>query len=216
MSVIDIVDSLAHLYLSRISKDRPLIVAIDGLSGSGKTTLVHNLKQKLNEKNINSVIFHIDDYIVENNKRYNTGNEEWYEYYYLQWDIKHLEEHLFKPLQSHLQIDIPIYDKSNDLFTIQKMSVSPNSIILIEGIFLQRREWRGYFDYIMFIQSPREVRLERLLNRDTYMGDHRNTINENTQGVSNLIEYIEITESLTKEVIDFEVKKLYQGVSCII
>ncbi len=44
-------------------------------------------------------IFHIDDHIVERNKRYNTGFEEWYEYYYLQWDIEWLRQKFFQKLQ---------------------------------------------------------------------------------------------------------------------
>ena len=41
-------------------------------------------------------IFHIDDHIVERNKRYHTGYEEWYEHYYLQWDIEWLRRKFFK------------------------------------------------------------------------------------------------------------------------
>lgn len=60
---------------------RPLIVAIDGLGGAGKTTVVKELVSALENEYIINVL-HIDDYIVESEKRYNTGNEEWFEYYY--------------------------------------------------------------------------------------------------------------------------------------
>ena len=50
----------------------------------------------MKQESIPFQIFHIDDHIVERNKRYHTGYEEWYEYYYLQWDIAYLQKKFFK------------------------------------------------------------------------------------------------------------------------
>ena len=84
--------------------DRPFILAIDGLSGAGKTTLVHQLKNVLD----NVVIIHIDDHIVEKAKRYNTGHDEWFEYYQLQWDTNYLKEHLYDKLyQNKKYLSLP-------------------------------------------------------------------------------------------------------------
>ena len=46
------------------------ILGVDGLSRSGKTTFVNKLSHMLQEKNIPICVFHMDDYIVERNKRY--------------------------------------------------------------------------------------------------------------------------------------------------
>ena len=77
-------------------KENRFILGIDGLSRSGKTTFVANLKENMKQEGIPFHIFHIDDHIVERNKRYHTGYEEWYEYYYLQWDIEWLRQKFFK------------------------------------------------------------------------------------------------------------------------
>ncbi len=53
------------------------VLGIDGLSRLGKTTLVKQLEQKLKQKGASFYIFHIDDHIVERNKRYHTKFEEW-------------------------------------------------------------------------------------------------------------------------------------------
>ena len=86
---------------------RPYIIAIDGFSGAGKTTLVHHLKKVLD----NLVIIHIDDHIVERFKRYDTGHDEWFEYYQLQWDTKYLKEELFDKLyKNEKSLHLPFYN----------------------------------------------------------------------------------------------------------
>ncbi|MFJ7950304.1 uridine kinase [Lysinibacillus sp. NPDC096418] len=91
----EVIEELLYRYKMRTVKNRPLIVAVDGLGGAGKTTLVKNIENEL--KNICTIsVIHIDDYIEENNERYNTGYDEWYEYYYLQWNIEKIRDDLLK------------------------------------------------------------------------------------------------------------------------
>jgi uridine kinase len=168
-----LINQIHTKFQTRTSKERPYIVALDGLSGAGKTTLVTNLESEL--KNIcNVVVIHIDDHIVERNQRYNTGYDEWYEYYYLQWDVEMLREELFNKLHSNNpKLTLPFYEKSIDNIINKTISIEQDSIILIEGIFLQRKEWKAYYDFTVFIDCPREIRYERVLRRDTYIGDQQ-------------------------------------------
>ena len=43
-------------------------------------------------------------------------------------------------------------------------------IIVVEGIFLQRKGLKSLFDYVIYIDIQKEVRLRRVLKRDTYIG----------------------------------------------
>ncbi|QMV44022.1 kinase [Cohnella cholangitidis] len=179
MSDKKLTEKLLSQYSTRSSKDRPFIVAIDGLGGAGKTTLVEKLEQELNNNNCKVVIIHIDDHIVEKNKRYQTGHEEWYEYYYLQWNLNKLTTNLFEVLHnSHHSIVLPFYDTSTDSISNKEVTVPTDSIVLIEGIFLQRKEWRKFYDIIIFLDCPLELRNERVLNRDSYIGDNHAIINK--------------------------------------
>jgi uridine kinase len=137
------------------------ILGIDGLSRSGKSTLVRQLSQKLSDSDIHFVVFHMDDHIVERKHRYQTGNAEWYEYYYLQWDIDWLTTNFFNMLRESTVVSLPFYDPSTDTQVKKSLALSLNGLILIEGVFLQRKEWRAFYDYMVYLDCPREERFSR-------------------------------------------------------
>ena len=148
--------------------ERPFIVAIDGLSGSGKTTLARKLKGDLEDV----TLIHIDDHITERKRRYDTGCEEWFEYYQLQWDTECIKERLFERLRSgERELFLPFYNREKDCSEMKQLSLMPGAIVLVEGVFLLREEWRSFYDFVIFLDCPRVVRNKRVLMRDTYIGD---------------------------------------------
>ncbi|MED0932037.1 kinase [Bacillus mobilis] len=142
-------------------KENRFILGIDGLSRSGKTTFVANLKENMKQEGIPFHIFHIDDHIVERNKRYHTGYEEWYEYYYLQWDIANLQKRFFQKLQIETKLTLPFYYDETDSSEMKKVQIPIVGVIVIEGVFLQRKEWRDFFHYMVYLDCPRETRFLR-------------------------------------------------------
>ena len=142
-------------------KENRFILGIDGLSRSGKTTFVANLKENMKQESIPFHIFHIDDHIVERNKRYDTGFEEWYEYYYLQWDIEWLRQKFFQKLHNETRLKLPFYNDEVDSCEMKKVQIPIVGVIVIEGVFLQRKEWRDFFHYMVYLDFPRETRFLR-------------------------------------------------------
>ncbi|MFJ7668712.1 uridine kinase [Lysinibacillus sp. NPDC097195] len=136
---------------------RPLIVAIDGLGGAGKTTFVNELATTL-KKECTINVLHMDDYIVESEKRYNTGYDQWFEYFYLQWDVACIKNFLEKVHGNVQEFTLPFYHSAtNTVFNITREFIA-NSILLVEGVFLQRNEWRKFYDYTIFLECPLELR----------------------------------------------------------
>ncbi|EJS04990.1 kinase [Bacillus mycoides] len=142
-------------------KDERFILGIDGLSRSGKTTLVKELEADMKQSGIPFHIFHIDDHITERNKRYNTGFAEWYEYYNLQWDIDWLLRNLFQKLQSDIELELPFYHDETDSCEMKEIQLPLVGVIIIEGVFLQRKEWRDFFHYMVYLDCSRETRFLR-------------------------------------------------------
>ncbi|MCU5654348.1 kinase [Bacillus mycoides] len=142
-------------------KDERFILGIDGLSRSGKTTFVKELEADMKQSGIPFHIFHIDDHITERNKRYNTGFAEWYEYYNLQWDIEWLQRNFFWKLQSDIQVQLPFYHDETDICEMKEIQLPLVGVIIVEGVFLQRKEWRNFFHYMVYLDCSRETRFLR-------------------------------------------------------
>jgi uridine kinase len=147
--------------ISAIPSQGRTILGIDGLSRSGKTTFVEQLSEFLKKEGIAYQIFHIDDHIVECNQRYHTGFEEWYEYFHLQWDVNWLRENFFEKLAHDKQINLPFYDPHMDTHERKSVTLPKAGLIIVEGVFLQRKEWKDFYHHIIFLDCPREKRFMR-------------------------------------------------------
>lgn len=138
-----------------------LILGIDGLSRSGKTTISRLAGGYLKERGIPYCLIHLDDLIVEKKRRYGTGLEEWQEYYFKQWEIGALAETLFSKLKNADEVLLGFYEPEADRRTTKRIRLPKKGIILVEGVFLQRPEWRPHMDKVVYIDCPREQRFER-------------------------------------------------------
>lgn len=155
------VDKLADVIKDKVTDHQRYVVGIDGLSRSGKTTFASELGKRLEAENILYLIFHMDDHIVEREKRYDTGQEEWYEYFRLQWNVEGLRRELFEEIRNSSQVTLDFYDKDSDTRQRRTIPLPENGLIIIEGVFLQRSEWKDYFDYMVYLDCPREKRFLR-------------------------------------------------------
>lgn len=152
--------------------DRTIIIGIDGLGGAGKSTIAEALKCFLEAENNPVTLLHIDDFIHTRAIRYNANYAEWECYYHLQWRYDYLINEVIKSLKSgDFCKEIELYDKENDTYTLSEIHVPSGSIVVIEGVFLQREELRDVFDTVAYVNVPEEVRLKRVLKRDGYIGN---------------------------------------------
>ena len=61
---------------------------------------------------------------------------------------------------------IELYDKENDRYMLQRICIPYGSILILEGVFLQRKELKNYFDFTIYLDVSKKIRLSRVLVRD--------------------------------------------------
>lgn len=155
--------------IQRITAKRSCIIGIDGLGGAGKTSYAQHLADQLQTP----FVFSIDDFIHPRAIRYSKRVDEWKSYYIDQWRYDELIEKLLKPLQNGdaVQTIIELYVKEKDGYREVNYSIPRHSIVIVEGVFLQREELKPFWDYVVYIEVPEHIRLARVLKRDTYIGN---------------------------------------------
>ncbi|MBQ8967762.1 uridine kinase [Ruminococcus sp.] len=155
------------------SKNKDItVVGIDGLGGAGKSTISETLCNELEDNDINTILLHIDNLIHPRAVRYNPAYPQWQCYYDLQWRFDHFTK-VINELKAGKTCSVELYDKDNDSYFTEDYAAAGKTVIVVEGIFLQRKEYAGVFDYMVYIDIPEEERLTRVLKRDTYIGNEQ-------------------------------------------
>ena len=157
------------------NSSRTVLIGIDGLGGAGKSTISGLLEDYFRSKNYPVFVLHVDDFIHPRAVRYNPDVVEWECYYHLQWRYDYLIQNVMKPLRNGQVFNrqIEFYDKENDSYFSRQVTIPVGSIVILEGIFLQREELLGMFDYRIYLDISEETRLQRVLKRDGYIGSQQ-------------------------------------------
>lgn len=121
------------------------IVAIDGLGGAGKSTLAQLVASK-----VDAQVVHTDDFASWDDP--------------LRWWPRLLDAVLI-PLSQDSVGRFQRYDWDSRRLA-EWHEVHPGGAVLVEGVSSSRAEFRPYLSASIWIDSPRDVRLRRGLQRD--------------------------------------------------
>ena len=144
---------------------KPFIIGITGGTGSGKTTVAQKIFDSLN--GINVIIIQQDAYyidlghlVLEERKKINFDHPS-------SIDNELLVEHL-NQLISGKEIEIPIYSFTNYTRMKETTRVTPQDIIILEGILvLEEKKVRDLLDVKIYVDTDEDERFIRRLIRDT-------------------------------------------------
>lgn len=140
MELIDIVKSIRR-------RPGPVrLVAVDGPGGSGKSTFAARLSAATG----GAAIVHTDDFASADNP--------------IDWWPRLLEQ-VIDPLADGRPAVYQRYDWPSETLA-EWHTVEPAPIIIIEGVSSARREWSRHLSYVIWIETPRELRLQRAVERD--------------------------------------------------
>ena len=138
------VDELVELVMAKPGQHR--LVAIDGPGGAGKSTLA----SALSEASGGAPVIHTDDFAATDNP--------------INWWPR-LFEQVIEPLRRGDAARYQRYDWSSESLA-EWVTVAPAPVIIIEGVSAGRAEWAEHLDFLIWVETPREERLRRGVERD--------------------------------------------------
>lgn len=145
-------------------EDRPVIIGIAGGSGSGKTTIAEAVVAAGGPNTV--LLIQHDAYYrdlpeldVDDRAKVNYDHPDSLETELL---IHHIEE-----LRAGREIHRPVYDFASHLRTGRTVLVTPEPVIVIEGILvLSEPELRDVMDLRIYVDADSDLRFMRRLRRD--------------------------------------------------
>lgn len=140
-------------------KQSTLLVAIDGCGASGKSTFAKNLKELKPSIDVVSM----DDFYLPSNKRF-SGNPI-LKPIGADFNWKRLRDQVLEPLANNKNAKYQRYDWITDSLA-EWHEISTDGIVIIEGVYSIRKELSDYYDFKIWIDCPRDIRLLRGIERD--------------------------------------------------
>ncbi|NLJ85880.1 MAG: uridine kinase [Firmicutes bacterium] len=141
-----------------------LFIGVAGGTGSGKTTLAKSLCNQLGEDTAvlipyDSYYKHLPHLTFQERSRLNYDHPDAFETELL---VSHL-----KALRAGKAIEMPTYDFTTHLRTVQTISIGPRPVTIVEGILvLAEASLRELLDIKVYVDTDADVRVLRRMLRD--------------------------------------------------
>jgi uridine kinase len=151
-----------------IKTSTPLLIGVDGKDASGKTTFANSLSSVLQKQAEREIIrVSLDDFFQPRALRSHQENQA-IGCYEDTFDIQGIINYLLAPIKSNRSYTTKIFDyKTDTSIDIITQYAASDAIFVIDGVFLQRPEFREYWDYTVLLDVSDETAIERGAVRDT-------------------------------------------------
>lgn len=176
----ELVKHLANIIMAAKIR-HPLRVGVDGVDASGKTTLADSLADYLKSINANIIRASIDDFHNPRAVRYAKGRNSAEGYYKDSFNNKAIIDNLLAPLGENgdLKYKTAVFDFKTDSEVVLPLETAkPDSILIMDGVFLFRPELAGYWDLKIFLEADFKITVDRAKKRDGYLLGSENEIIE--------------------------------------
>ncbi|MHB8384256.1 MAG: uridine kinase family protein [Candidatus Binataceae bacterium] len=161
----EMIAAACALIAQRQASRERVFVAIDGCGGAGKSTLARGVSNSL----ANVSIVRADDFFHPLSQHL-PGTPPPAKAYELYFSWERMRDEALAPLRQGKSARYQRHDWTTDALG-EWVTIEPNPIVIVEGVYSSRPELRDLLDAIIFIDAPREVRRHRMLARDHHDGD---------------------------------------------
>ncbi|MCD4817636.1 MAG: hypothetical protein K8S23_02965 [Candidatus Cloacimonetes bacterium] len=162
-----------------LKKDKPLIIVFDGVDTSGKTTLANSVFESMQEQKLSIPLrIQIDKFHNPRNVRIQKGDLSPEGFFYDSFNHKAIFQNVIDPIKKGSG---KLISKKYD-YRIEKeiksveVSITNKTIILFDGIFMNRDEFYQKWDLSIFLDVSFDTVIERALKRDTHLFGGKDSI----------------------------------------
>lgn len=168
MSKKKLLEQIANNIL-RLKKNTPILVCIDGVDGAGKTYFAKDLAVRFKSSDQEIILCSVDNFHNPKNIRYRKGKNSAEGFYRDSYNYDVFKQNLLEPfLLGQGEYVSEVFDVDlNQTIHSQPQEVPSKSILIVEGIFLQRQELNKYWDVKIFLDVDFKITLQRNINRGT-------------------------------------------------
>jgi len=145
---------------------RARLIAISGIDGSGKGYVASRLRDKLTDNGLKVALIPADGWLNLPHVRFG-GDDPGKHFYTHAFRFEEMFSRLIEPLAESGSCDI-VADYTEETATCYRQRVyqfDEVDLILLEGIFLFRREHQQRYDFRLWIDCSFDTALERALSR---------------------------------------------------
>lgn len=149
-----------------LSPARALLVAISGIDAAGKGWYAAQLAQALGERKFKTALIGADGWLNLPHVRFSRENaaEHFYKHAFR---FEEMFKTLVNPLKQMCAIDLPMdyTEETAASYRRHRYQFQEIDVILLEGIFLLKRELRHHFDLACWVECSFETALARAIRR---------------------------------------------------
>ncbi|MFE2531339.1 HAD-IA family hydrolase [Streptomyces sp. NPDC059371] len=169
MSEEPVLDALAALLAGRrTTVPRPYVVGVTGVDTSGKSRLAERLRAVLHAQGMPVAVVHVDDFHRPRAERYDPSLSAPRQYYERSVDFARLAAEVLAPLRTdgRLHRSVAALDLPSDAWGTVRHDIGPDTVVILEGVFLYREETRPYVDFFVHLDVDEDTVLDRARQRD--------------------------------------------------
>lgn len=154
--------------LEFLASQTPRIIGVDGVDTSGKTSFSAELETYLACRGHKTALLHLDDFHNLRQVR-NQGNDPVQSYFDHAFNLELLQAEILEPLSRGEEVDteLTLLDLDSDRFeNLQHYRVDSDTVVILEGVLLNRKPLKKYFALRVFLDIPWGEMLQRAAARD--------------------------------------------------
>ncbi len=163
------IDKVTEVILAKravISEQRTLLVGISGIDGSGKGYVTLQIEARLAQRSITAANINVDGWLNLPDKRFNRIDPAKH-FYHNAIRFDEFFDQLVLPLQSKQSVNLVADFTEETARTYRRHTYSFRNVdvVLVEGIFLFKRDYRKLFDLAVWVDCSSWTALARALDR---------------------------------------------------